>query len=102
MLKGCCKRLVVVALLVLGGGAPAFAQNGQGAMEGTPTGDIGHQSISFLDNLYRNITQRAPRVRFGKVHTANNYFTGSKTDPVYPHLYSIGTGLQSQIISSFG
>jgi pectate lyase len=65
----------------------------------TNTSDEGHQTISFLGNLYRNIGQRAPRVRFGEVHSANNYFVGSKTDPVYPHLYSIGTGLNSKIIS---
>lgn len=79
-----------------------FEQHDKNSLVGqsdSNTIDIGHQTISFLDNLYRNITQRAPRVRFGKVHTANNYFTGSKTDPVYPHLYSIGTGLKSQIIS---
>lgn len=63
------------------------------------TADEGHQTISFLDNLYRNLGQRAPRVRFGMVHSANNYFVGSKTDAVYPHQYSIGTGLNSKIIS---
>jgi pectate lyase len=63
------------------------------------TVDEGHQTISFLGNLYRNLGQRAPRVRFGEVHVANNYFVGSKTDAVYPHQYSIGTGLNSKIIS---
>ena len=63
------------------------------------TSDEGHQPITFADNLYRNLGQRAPRGRFGKVHTVNNYFVGSKTDPVYPHQYSIGTGLNSKIIS---
>jgi len=38
-------------------------------------------------------------VRFGKVHTVNNYFVGSKTDVAYPYEYSIGTGLNSKIIS---
>jgi pectate lyase len=63
------------------------------------TSDAGHQTITFAANLYRNLGQRAPRVRFGKVHTVNNYFTGSKTDVAYPYEYSIGTGLQSKIIS---
>jgi pectate lyase len=61
--------------------------------------DEGHQTISFIGNLYRNVGQRAPRVRFAMLHTANNYFVGSKTHPVYPHGYSIGTGLKSKIIS---
>jgi pectate lyase len=63
------------------------------------TGDEGHQTITFASNLYRNLGQRAPRVRFGKVHSVNNYFVGSKTDAVYPHQYSFGTGLNSKIIS---
>ena len=63
------------------------------------TADDGHQTITFAANLYRNLGQRAPRVRFGKVHSVNNYFTGNKADAVYPHLYSIGTGLRSRIIS---
>jgi pectate lyase len=79
-----------------------FAQHDKNTLVGSSdsnTDDEGHQTISFLGNLYDNIGQRAPRVRFGMVHTAGNYFTGSKTDPVYPHLYSIGTGLNSKIIS---
>ncbi|SMD27549.1 pectate lyase [Kibdelosporangium aridum] len=63
------------------------------------TSDEGHQTISFVGNLFRDIGQRAPRVRFGMVHAANNYYVGSKSDPTYPHLYSIGTGLRSKIIS---
>jgi pectate lyase len=61
--------------------------------------DIGHQNITFAYNWFQDIGQRTPRVRFGKVHVFNNYYSGSKADPVYPHLYSIGTGIQSQIIS---
>ena len=65
----------------------------------TNTADEGHQTISFLGDLYRNVGQRAPRVRFGMVHSADNYLVGSKTATVYPHLYSIGTGINSKIIS---
>lgn len=63
------------------------------------TSDEGHQTITFAGNLYRNLGQRAPRVRFGKVHSVNNYLTGAKADPVYPHQYSFGTGINSKIIS---
>jgi pectate lyase len=79
-----------------------FEQHDKNTLVGqsdTKTSDEGHQTISFLANLYRNIGQRAPRVRFGMVHTANNYFVGSKSASVYPHLYSIGTGIKSKIIS---
>ncbi len=63
------------------------------------TGDLGHLTITFAYNWFQDIGQRTPRVRFGKVHVFNNYYAGSKTNPVYPHLYSIGTGIRSQIIS---
>jgi len=61
--------------------------------------DLGHQNITFAYNWFQDIGQRSPRVRFGRVHVFNNYYSGSKNNPVYPHLYSIGTGIQSQIIS---
>lgn len=79
-----------------------FEQHDKNSLVGSSdsnTGDEGHQTISFIGDLFRNVGQRAPRVRFGMVHTADNYFVGSKTDPAYPHLYSIGTGLKSKIIS---
>jgi hypothetical protein len=41
MLTGSRKGLVVAALLILGSRSRAFAQTGVGAMEGTPSGDIG-------------------------------------------------------------
>lgn len=69
-----------------------------GAGDGKTT-DEGHLAITFRDNLWRDVTQRAPRVRFGKVHVLNNYFIGSKTHPVYPNIYSIGVGKAAKIIS---
>jgi pectate lyase len=64
------------------------------------TSDNGHLKISFIADLYRNSGQRSPRVRFGQVHVADNYYVGSTTDVAYPFLYAIGTGLQSKIIST--
>jgi pectate lyase len=69
-----------------------------GAGDGKTT-DEGHLAITFRDNLWRDITQRAPRVRFGKVHLFNNYFVGSKTHPIYPNIYSVGVGKAAKIIS---
>lgn len=63
------------------------------------TSDDGHLTVTFADNLFTAITQRAPRVRFGKVHVVGNYYQGSTTAPVYPQLYSIGTGYRARIIS---
>jgi pectate lyase len=64
------------------------------------TSDAGHLKISFIANLYRNSAERSPRVRFGEVHVADNYYSASTTDVAYPFLYAIGTGLQSKIIST--
>jgi pectate lyase len=63
------------------------------------TGDIGHLTVTFNNNLFSHITQRTPRVRFGRVHVYNNAYQGSKADPVYPQAYSIGVGYKALIIS---
>ncbi|USX23175.1 pectinesterase family protein [Oxalobacteraceae bacterium OTU3REALA1] len=61
--------------------------------------DTGKLRISFSNNVFRDIVSRAPRVRYGQIHMFNNYFVGSKANPVYPHEYSIGVGHASQILS---
>lgn len=57
--------------------------------------------ITFHHNSFSNVRQRAPRVRFGKIHMYNNVFTGSvsKSQTIYPYLYSIGLGIKSSVIS---
>lgn len=79
-----------------------FEQHDKNSLLGSSdsnTGDEGHQTVSFVGDLYRNVGQRSPRVRFAMVHMAGNYFVGNTTGAVYPHLYSIGTGFKSKIIS---
>lgn len=61
--------------------------------------DAGHLRITFHHDLFDNVTQRAPRVRYGQVHLYNNVHLGSKTHPVYPHQYSHGLGVESGLIS---
>jgi pectate lyase len=63
------------------------------------TTDDGHLTVTFNGNYFLNVSERAPRVRFGKVHVYNNYFEGSRSHPVYPHHYSIGVGYKARIIS---
>lgn len=43
--------------------------------------------------------ERAPRVRFGRVHVYNNYYEGGRSAGVYAHQYSLGVGYRSQILS---
>lgn len=64
------------------------------------TTDEGKLSVTLSHNIFDRIAARSPRVRFGRVHTFNNYHVGDRKDPIYPHAYSIGTGKQSKIIST--
>lgn len=63
------------------------------------TSDDGHLTVTFRDNHFKDIAERSPRVRFGRVHIVNNYFEGSKSRAVYAHGYSIGVGYKAQILS---
>ena len=63
------------------------------------TTDEGHLTVTFNGNYFLKVGERAPRVRFGKVHVYNNYFEGSRSHPIYPHHYSIGVGYRAKIIS---
>jgi len=63
------------------------------------TADEGKLRVTFSNNVFRNVSSRAPRVRYGQVHLFNNYFTGSREAAVYANLYSIGAGYNSRILS---
>lgn len=60
----------------------------------TAAGDRGKLRVTLHHNLFEGVGQRAPRVRFGKVHVYNNLY-GIKKDPGY--VYSWGVGIESQI-----
>ena len=64
------------------------------------TGDAGRLRVTVANNVFRNVKQRAPRVRFGQVHVFNNYYEGTRgAGGVYAHSYSIGVGRAAQILS---
>jgi len=54
--------------------------------------DRGKLSVTLHHNLFENVGQRAPRVRFGKVHVYNNYY---KIDNPENYVYSWGVGIES-------
>jgi pectate lyase len=63
------------------------------------TDDRGRLRVTFHGNLFSQVVQRTPRVRFGTVHLFNNVFDNDKRDPVYPYEYSYGVGVESRIFS---
>lgn len=75
-----------------------FEEHDKTTIIGSGDSDEGEYRITFEGNLWSNLTQRAPRVRFGQVHLVNNYHRGT-TDADYPILYSIGMGFASSILS---
>jgi pectate lyase/pectin methylesterase-like acyl-CoA thioesterase len=62
------------------------------------TGDAGRLRVSFHHNLWAQLMERTPRVRYGQVHLYNNLFV-AHGDGDYPYGYSIGIGLASRIVS---
>jgi pectate lyase len=56
--------------------------------------------ITFHNNVWDNITQRAPRARFGRIHVYNNYYRGDTSATAKYRLgYFIGMGAESKILS---
>ncbi|MFI9148880.1 polysaccharide lyase family 1 protein [Streptomyces sp. NPDC053367] len=60
----------------------------------TTATDRGHLKVTFHHNLFRDLVERAPRVRFGQVDSYNNHFIGDET-----YGYSFGIGKESQLVA---
>jgi pectate lyase len=56
--------------------------------------DRGKLRVTLHHNLFENVGQRTPRVRFGQVHVYNNYY---KIKNVSNYVYSWGVGIESAI-----
>ncbi len=79
-----------------------FAQHEKNMLIGSSdkaSGDEGHLRVTVHHNLFDDIAERSPRVRFGQVHTYNNLHRGDRKRAVYAHGYSIGLGKQAKVIS---
>lgn len=60
--------------------------------------DRGKLRVTLHHNLFRDVIERAPRVRFGKVDAYNNhYVVGPDTSATYS--YSFGIGIESQLVA---
>jgi len=56
------------------------------------TADTGKLRVTLHHNLWDNVLERAPRVRFGQVHVFDNLYVVPDADPF---VYSWGVGIQS-------
>ena len=61
------------------------------------TADDGKLNVTLHHNYFHNLVQRAPRVRFGKVHVYNNYYQTDDENGAYRYAYSLGVGKNSKI-----
>ena len=61
------------------------------------TADEGKLNVTLHHNYFHNLVQRAPRVRFGKVHVYNNYYQSDDESGAYRYTYSLGVGKNSKI-----
>ncbi|WP_377161104.1 pectinesterase family protein [Roseateles sp. UC29_93] len=60
--------------------------------------DRGHLRVTLHHNLWEQVKERTPRVRYGQVHVANNLYVAAAGGD-YPYAYSIGVGIESQVLS---
>jgi pectate lyase len=67
-----------------------------GSTDSTNRGDAGKLRVSIHHNVFENVGQRAPRVRYGQVDVYNNHFTTSSTSAI-PYGYTLGAGVESHV-----
>jgi pectate lyase len=67
---------------------------GNSDSESTAVGDRGKLKATFHHNLFSNLVERAPRVRFGQVDVYNNHFVADES-----YSYSFGIGKESRLVA---
>lgn len=67
-----------------------------GSTDSPTRGDPGHLRVTIHHNLFENVGQRAPRVRYGQVDLYNNHFV-IRADSSIPYEYSLGVGIESHL-----
>ncbi|WP_158218737.1 pectinesterase family protein [Roseateles aquatilis] len=60
--------------------------------------DRGHLRVTLHHNFWEAVKERTPRVRYGRVHVANNLYV-AESGGDYPYGYSLGIGIESQLLS---
>ncbi|GGS57594.1 polysaccharide lyase family 1 protein [Streptomyces griseoviridis] len=69
---------------------------GNSDSESTAAGDRGHLRATFHHNLFENLVERAPRVRFGQVDVYDNHFVANDD-----YAYSFGVGKESALVAEY-
>ncbi len=67
-----------------------------GSTDNTNRGDPGKLRVTIHHNVFENVGQRAPRVRFGQVDVYNNHFKVNE-DSTVPYGYTLGAGFDSHL-----
>ena len=62
------------------------------------TTDRGRLRVTLHHNEFRDLGQRAPRVRFGQVDAYNNHYVQASSDE-YPFVYSWGLGVEAKLVA---
>ncbi len=67
-----------------------------GSTDSPTRGDPGKLRVTIHHNVFENVGQRAPRVRFGQVDVYNNHFKVN-ADSTVPYGYTLGAGFDSHL-----
>ncbi|SER21658.1 pectate lyase [Arthrobacter sp. OV608] len=67
-----------------------------GSTDSANRGDPGKLRVTIHHNVFENVGQRAPRVRFGQVDVYNNQFKVNE-DSTVPFEYALGAGFDSHL-----